>query len=43
MSVVNKNSQKVEAKEEKIRTRRQSLHLALDSFESEKLLRKFSD
>lgn len=34
---------KVEAKQEKIRSRRQSLQLAQDSFESERLLRKFSD
>ena len=41
--VVSKNSEKVEAKQEKIKFRRQSLQLAQDSFESERLLRKFSD
>ena len=41
--VVTKNSEKVEAKQEKIKVRRQSLQLAQDSFESERLLRKFSD
>lgn len=40
---VSKNSEKVEAKEKKTRFRRQSLQLAQDSFESERLLRKFSN
>lgn len=42
IAVLSKNSLKVEAKEEKNRHRRQSLQLA-DIFQSEKLLRKFSD
>ena len=33
----------VEAKEEKIRSRRQSLQLAADTFQSAQLMRKFSD
>ena len=43
MTVLSKNSQKVEAKEQKIRVRRQSLQLANDSLESERLMRKYSD
>lgn len=43
MSIVSKNSMQVEAREEKLRSRRQSLQLATDSFQSEKLMRKFSD
>lgn len=43
MKITSTNSRKVEAKQEKIRVRRQSLQLALDPFESERLQRKFSD
>ena len=43
MSIVSKNSLQVEAKEEKIRSRRQSLQLAENTFQSERLMRKFSD
>jgi hypothetical protein len=42
IKVISKNSLQVEAKEEKIRFRRQSLQLA-DGLLSERLLRKYSD
>jgi len=42
MKLLSKNSIQVEAKEQKIRSRRQSLQIA-DTLLSERLLRKYSD
>ncbi len=43
LTIVSKNSLQVVAREEKIRSRRQSLQLAADSLQSYKLMRMFSD